>query len=277
MKLKKLNYLLLMSITLVMFACSDDQFEPVFNTSLENTKLQYTKEGGTQSFDLESNENWTIGDVPEWIFVKVEDKQPATRATSYVEGKKKIYVTVTPNPSNEVRTAQILMTSASGKTVTLTVEQSKTAKLIGYWILSEGYAGSNNSELAWYDVESGKLSIKQFEAINGTKLGDTGNDLQMYGSKMYCVVSGPGMGNNNTPGTNYIEVIDPATGKSIKRIPFTDAAGKPAKPRYIVFEGAKGYISSYGNEVVRLDTASLALDAHAALSGTFAEELAVNG
>lgn len=277
MKLKQLNYWLLLSFALVLFACSDDTFEPQLTTSLETEKLMYSQEGGMQEFDLESNEVWTVGDVPEWITVKVTDVDVATRSTSYTEGKKKIQIIVAPNPTHEFRNATIELTSTSGKKVSILVEQNKTSKIVGYWILSEGSAGSNNSELAWYDIEKGEIAIKQFEALNGKKLGDTGNDLQLYGSKMYCVVSGPGMGNDNTEGTNYIEVIDPATGKSIKRIPFTDEAGQPAKPRYIVFEGGKGYVSSYSNEVVRLDTAALALDMHAKLTGTFAEELAISG
>lgn len=277
MKLKQFNYWLLLSLALVLFACSDDNFEPQFTTSLETEKLNYSQEGGMHEFELESNEIWTVGDVPEWITVKVTDVEPATRSTSYAEGKKKIQIIVAPNPTREYRNATIELASASNKKVSLLVEQDKALQLVGYWILSEGYSGKNNSELAWYDIEKGEIAIKQFEALNGEKLGDTANGLKLYGSKMYCVVSGPGLGNDNIAGTNYIEVIDPATGKSIKRIPFTDEAGNPAKPRYIVFEDGKGYVSSYSNEVVRLDTADLAFDKHAKLTGTFAEELAISG
>lgn len=107
-------------------------------------------------------------------------------------------------------------------------------------------------------------------------LGDTGNDLEIYGSKMYCVITGPGFGATATQGSSYIEVINPATGESIQRIPFTDSEGNPAKPRRIIFEGGKGYVSSYSNEVVRIDTASLTIDAHASLSGTLAEGLTLH-
>lgn len=147
---------------------------------------------------------------------------------------------------------------------------------MGYWILSEGYAGSNNSEMAWFDVATEEIAKKQFIAKNGKSLGDTGNAMKMYGSKMYAVISGPGFGTDTPEGTSYIEVIDPANGESIKRVQFTNAAGVAAKPRNIIFEGSKAYISSYSNEVVRLDTATLELDAHATLSGTLAEGLAYN-
>lgn len=277
MKRNLTNYWLVLSLLVVLFSCSDEPiFEPFLTTNLETTELNFTKLGGTQEFELESNEIWSIGTVPEWIFVKVEDVASATRSTTYVEGIKKILITVSPNTGQEARKAEILFSSASGKTVKLVIEQDKTAKLIGYWILSEGYGNSNTSELAWYDVETGELSVKQFKTRNEKELGDTGNDLKIYGSKMYCVVTGPGFGATATEGTNYIEVINPANGKSIKRIPFTDASGKPAKPRNIIFAGGKGYVSSYSNEVVRIDTATLALDAHATLSGTLSEGLAVS-
>src|SRR5690554_2869606 len=220
MKRNLTNYWLVLSLLVVLFSCSDEPiFEPLLTTNLETTELNFTKLGGTQEFELESNEIWSIGTVPEWIFVKVEDVATATRSTTYVEGIKKILITVSPNTGQEARKAEILFSSASGKTVKLVIEQDKTAKLIGYWILSEGYGNSNNSELAWYDVETGELSVKQFKARNEKELGDTGNDLKIYGSKMYCVVTGPGFGDTATEGTNYIEVINPANGKSIKRIP----------------------------------------------------------
>jgi hypothetical protein len=163
-----------------------------------------------------------------------------------------------------------------GLKIELEIIQAKKPELIGYWILSEGYAGQDNSEMAWFDVSTKKIAKKQFKTINGTSLGDTGNAMKMYGSKMYAVISGPGFGTETPEGTSYIEVIDPANGKSIKRVQFTTASGVAAKPRNIIFEGGKAYISSYSNEVVRLDTATLQLDAHATLSGTLAEGLAYN-
>lgn len=154
--------------------------------------------------------------------------------------------------------------------------QDKELTLSGYWVLSEGYTGQGDAELAWYDIAKDEVAKKQYSAINGKPLGDTGNELAIYENKMYVVVTGEGFGTETTENNSYIEVINPIDGKSIKRISFKDANGTPAKPRNIVFEGGYGYISSYSNEVVRLDTASLTLDKHAALSGVLAEGLTFN-
>lgn len=271
---------LFLSLVLIFFASceKDEQFNPVFTTDLETESISFPNEGGSHSFELESNEDWSVGELPDWILAQVKDNGPSTRSTSYADGKKIVSLHVSPNPDHAARSAKLIMTAASGKTIELAINQGKKPELAGYWILSEGYAGRNNSELAWYDAATGELHKKQFIAINGKPLGDTGNDLQVYGSKMYCVVTGPGYGAVVTEeGGSYIEVVNPATGESIKRIPFTDAEGNEAKPRHIIFDGGKGYISSYSNEVVRIDTATLSIDAHATLTGgTLAEGLTLN-
>jgi len=246
-------------------------------TDLESNSINFTYEGGEQSFLLETNEEWSISVLPSWLTVTVRDfEENHTRSVSYESGKKVVAFTAKENNENESRSAELVLTSVKGITIELHVEQAKKPELAGYWILSEGYAGSNNAEMAWFDVSTGEISKKQFKALNGTELGDTGNALKMYGSKMYAVITGPNWGDDSEGGLSYIEVIDPKSGKSIKRIQFKTADGVAAKPRSIVFEGGKGYISSYSNEVVRLDTASLELDAHATLSGTLAEGLTIN-
>ena len=246
-------------------------------TDLESNLISFTHEGGEQSFLLETNEEWSISVLPSWLTVTVKEfKDSETRSVSYESGKKEVVFSAKENDDNESRKAQVVLTSVKGITIELQIEQAKKPKLAGYWILSEGYAGSNNAEMAWFDVSTGEILKKQFKALNGTELGDTGNALKMYGSKMYAVITGPNWSDDSEDNLSYIEVIDPKTGKSIKRIQFKTADGVAAKPRNIVFDGGKGYISSYSNEVVRLDTASLELDAHAILSGTLAEGLTIN-
>ena len=268
----------MMLLALVIFAACSDDFVPKLVTDLETETFTFPHEGGEQSFILETNEQWTVSEVPEWITVNVTDAPVATRAeeTLHDKGKKSVAIIVAKNLEYEDRTTELIMMSASGNMVKLTVVQEKRSQSTGYWILSEGTSGNGDSELAWYNLEKKELTTKQFKTINGVALGDTGNELQLYGSKMYVVVTGAGFDTETTADNSYIEVINPIDGKSIKRIPFTDSEGKPAKPRNIIFEGNKGYISSYSNEVVRLDTATLSLDAHAGLSGIMAEGLTFN-
>lgn len=275
--MKRFRFYAMLIAMVTFIGCSDD-FVPEFTTDLDTNTFMFDSKGGEQTFVLESNEAWSVSETPDWISIVVV-AAPDTRAggASFEKGKKAVTITVKENTQYEERSTTLTLTSVKGITIELSIVQAKKPELVGYWILSEGYAGSNNSEMAWFDVATGEIAKKQFKELNGKDFGDTGNALKMYGSKMYAVVTGPGFGAESEEGVSYIEVINPATGKSIKRIPFKHADGMAAKPRSIIFEGGKGYISSYSNEVVRLDTASLELDAHAALSGTLAEGLALNG
>lgn len=274
--MKRFRFYAILLAVVTFVSCSDD-FEPLLITDLETSTYVFDHEGGQQSFLLESNEQWSVDAVPEWLTVEVVNA-PVTRGQNdfYESGQKKVTIVVSENTKHQKRSVELLMISVSGEMAKLTIEQAKKPELLGYWILSEGYAGQGNAEIAWFDVKTGELQPKQFKEINGEPLGDTGNELKVYGSKMYAVISGPGFGTDTPEGASYIEVINPKNGKSIKRVQFTTADGVAAKPRNIIFEDGKAYISSYSNEVVRLDTASLELEAHATLSGNLAEGLTYN-
>lgn len=148
-----------------------------------------------------------------------------------------------------------------------TITMGKTITT-GLYILSEGSWGGNNSELAYFDVATSTVYQKYFAGQNnGTPLGDTGNDLKLYGSKLYCIVSGQYNG--------YIEVINPSTGKSIKRIEAVSKNGEADMPRRIAFHDGKAYVTIYSGAVARIDTTSLEIEAYATLSGNYPEGICV--
>ncbi len=116
----------------------------------------------------------------------------------------------------------------------------------GLFILNEGLFQMNNSTLSYYDCTTGAFTGDIFLDVNHRGLGDVGNDLQQYGSKLYIVV-------NNS---NIVEVVDVNTVQSLKTI------NLPQKqPRYIAFLDGKAYISCFDGDVVRVDTASLEVEA----------------
>lgn len=129
----------------------------------------------------------------------------------------------------------------------------------GVFVLNEGLIDMNNSTITYYDFQTGEITKDMFLTTNSRKLGDTGNDLQMYGNKMYAVINV----------SEQIEVMSAENCKSIKRIPLI---GK--QPRKIAFAGNKAYISCWDGSVVRIDTATLEVDA-AALAGRNPEGIAV--
>lgn len=118
------------------------------------------------------------------------------------------------------------------------------------YVLSEGLFNLNNSTLARYSYKDGSLETDYFSAINKRGLGDTANDMQLYGNKLYIVVNV----------SSDIEVVDFTTGKSLKQIPLLTDSGNAREPRYITFAGGKAYVCSYDGTVARIDTTSLAVD-----------------
>jgi len=119
------------------------------------------------------------------------------------------------------------------------------ASAYGVYVLNEGLFQHNNCTLSYYDFENQTLTPDIFLQVNQRGLGDTGNDLKRYGSKLYCVV-------NNS---HRVEVMDFETAKSIKAIPLS---GK--SPRQIAFYQGKAYVSCFDGDVVRIDTATLEVE-----------------
>ncbi|MDR2679314.1 MAG: hypothetical protein LBC47_00735 [Tannerella sp.] len=112
------------------------------------------------------------------------------------------------------------------------------------YVLNSGNSGSNNASLSMYDVTEGTVTKDIFEVRNGRRLGDTGQDMVLYGSKMYIAVYGE----------STIEVTD-LDAKSIKQI---DTEGQP---RCFAVDGGKVYVTYYNGYVARIDTTSLTVEA----------------
>ena len=127
-------------------------------------------------------------------------------------------------------------------------------------ILNEGNWGGNNASLSRLDLTAGTLENGWFASVNGRGLGDLAQDLVLYGSKAYVTVSESGS----------LEAVDTATGHAIH----VDLGTR--YPRYLAaFEG-KLYISCYNpRSVIRIDTATLQVEASCQLGGYNPEGIAV--
>ncbi len=129
----------------------------------------------------------------------------------------------------------------------------------GMFILSEGLFNQNNSSLSWIDFSTGlpdswtdgnNRSYDSFLKANGRRLGDTANDMLLYGSRLYIAVSE----------SSTIEVVDAATCRSIKQLSMmTD--GKAGQPRHLTAYEGFVYVCSFDGTVSRIDTLTLVSDA----------------
>lgn len=112
----------------------------------------------------------------------------------------------------------------------------------GVYVLNQGNFNQNNSTLTYYDYRDKTTAADIYQSANATKLGDTGNDVGIYGSKMYIVV-------NNS---NRLTIADAKTAKLNKQITIS-------QPRYVVFYDKNAFVTSYNGTVSVIDTASLVI------------------
>lgn len=101
----------------------------------------------------------------------------------------------------------------------------------GFYLLNEGNMGSNKSTLDYYDFTTGTYSRNIYAERNPgviKELGDVGNDIGIYGSKMYVVVNC----------SHKVEVLEATSGVRIGQVDIPNC-------RYVRFYNGKAYVSSY--------------------------------
>lgn len=121
-----------------------------------------------------------------------------------------------------------------------------TALTNGMLVLNEGLFQQNNSGVSWVSFSDGSVISDYFQVRTGRSLGDTGNDMQRYGGKIYIVV--------NVSST--VEVLDASTFESQKQI-LMQANGMAKQPRSIAFSNGRAYVSCYDGFVDVIDTTNL--------------------
>ncbi|MFB0973370.1 MAG: YncE family protein, partial [Bacteroidales bacterium] len=112
----------------------------------------------------------------------------------------------------------------------------KNASVKGFFLLNEGNMGSNKCTLDYFDYSTGVYSKNIYAERNPNvvkELGDVGNDIQIYGSRLYAVVNC----------SNLVEVMDVRTAWHIGVVSIPNC-------RYIVFDSGYAYVSSYAGPVL---------------------------
>lgn len=119
------------------------------------------------------------------------------------------------------------------------------------WVLNEGVWNMNNGSITAYNTSTNERVADIYSsANNGQQLGDLPNDILRYGSKVYVVVGT----------SNQIDVLDAQTCVSIKQISVT-TSGTASQPRQIAYHNGKVYVCCFDGSVVKMDTASLVIEA----------------
>ncbi|MBQ6311036.1 MAG: YncE family protein [Bacteroidales bacterium] len=154
------------------------------------------------------------------------------------------------------------------------VTDASFGKVTGFYLLNEGNMGSNKATLDFFDYTTGIYAKNIFASANpfvARELGDVGNDLQIYGKKLYAVINC----------SNLVEVMDSRDAKHIAQISIPNC-------RYITFDKGYAYVSSYAGPVemdpnsrkgyvAKIDTASLQIVAECTVGYQPEEMVVENG
>ena len=145
--------------------------------------------------------------------------------------------------------------------------------IYGFFLLNEGNMGTNKCTLDYYDYASGIYNKNIYAERNPgvvQELGDVGNDMAIYGSKLWVVVNC----------SNLVEVMDAATARHIGQVSIPNC-------RYLAFKDRYAYVSSYAGPVeidpnyrkgyvAKIDTATFEIVATCTV-GYQPEEMAIVG
>ncbi|MET0300593.1 MAG: YncE family protein, partial [Flavitalea sp.] len=134
-------------------------------------------------------------------------------------------------------------------------ELPSDTSVTGFYLLNEGNMGMNKASLDYYDNLAGTYKRNIYNETNPTapkELGDVGNDIDVYGGKLYAVINM----------SDKVEIMDAKTAKRLGQVTIPNC-------RYVAFANGRAYVSSYAGGVgdpnspegfiAEIDTASFAI------------------
>ena len=112
-------------------------------------------------------------------------------------------------------------------------KEAVASEIIGMYVLNEGNMGSNKCTLDFLDLSDSTIhyqrNIYAERNPNEVKeLGDVGNDIQIYGSRLWMVINC----------SNKVEVCRASDAVKIGKVDIPNC-------RYVTFDGGYAYVSSY--------------------------------
>lgn len=142
-----------------------------------------------------------------------------------------------------------------------------TPTINGLFVLNQGGITKGNSTLSFYDFTTKVATTDVFFNANNSVLGDTGNDIEVYGSKTYIVVNY----------SSTIQVTKTQSQKLIANVVMNDSKGNHRQPRNIVFYKSNAYITAYDGTVAVMDTATLTITKNITVGTSPEQEVISNG
>ncbi len=114
--------------------------------------------------------------------------------------------------------------------------EPQLTSVAGFYLLNEGNMGTNKATLDRYDYRTATLTRNIYAQANPDvpkELGDVGNDLRRYGSRLYAVING----------SNKVEVMHLSDCRRIGQVDIPNC-------RYIAFHEGYAYVTSYAGPIL---------------------------
>lgn len=252
MKIKHLFLLTLMSVSLALgfSSCSDDDEDIIDQNELLVTKLSF-KDTNLTAGKIAGEATWTkparYSDLTKLVLYSSSNGTSKDTKLSEVTADTESFTIESQNHFQYLIVASV---NKEGKEEDVFASVKIEDYIAGgIYILNSGSYKGNNANLAYYDFASGTFLEKIFEASNKKSLGDTGQDMIIYGSKMYIAMYGSGI----------IYVTD-TDGKILKEIESSTTEGGTTvkqQPRKFATHGGKVYVTYYNGYLAKIDTTEM--------------------
>lgn len=271
-------FILCVSLPAAFTSCSDDEEDKLLppahaahNLAFTDTDSEQWKIGGALSWQLPDRETNIdgyviyLGDSHTSKDVKLGEAGKSATSFNIPAGTdwKAYLLVVARNAAGEstnIAYVAVADLDASDEPVPL------LPQTVGVFILNRGNWNANNASISYYNLLERTMIPHVYKTVNGSDLGDSAEQMLVYGSKIYVSVTT----------SNRLVVLD-ETGKLLKDFQPADGQGAPQSPRGLAAGNGKVYVSYYdGHAVAALDTASLTLEQTASV-GRYPERLAVAG
>lgn len=274
MKTKKLFSLFLaMALFAITFSsCDDDEKNEPFIPSAVVTNLSFTDTDDTEAL-IGGNLTWTLPspetDITGYVvYLGNTDKDKATKVAEVAAGVSSYEIAKGTAYQKYVLVVAKNVVGESENIVSLAIPDSikgipVAPTTVGFFILNRGNQDANNASISYYDMLTKTLTPNFYQKVNGNGLGDSAEQMLIYGSKIYVAVTN----------SNRLAILD-MNGKLLKSIEPKEGTSTK-QPRCFAAADGKVYVSYfYGHSVAMLDTTSLEVEKEVKV-GRYPEQLVV--
>lgn len=269
MKQKNLFYLFTCCALacLTFTACNDDDKVPpteeVSTLTYTKTDLNLDKIGGTVSWELSTLE----GDITGYNIYLGNSATGKDKALGTApKGATSFDIPAGTDYYPYVLVIAINAYGESNNVASVAIKEADAGVILqhpGMYILNGGNSEANNASLSFYDFTTGAVVSDVYKDANHSGLGDSGEQILIYGSKTYITVTTSNRVVVLDQKHRLVRSIEPKEGET------------PMNPRRMVAHEGKIYLTYfYGHQVAILDTATLKIEKTVKV-GRYPEQLTV--